>query len=120
MEFQLLEVNISTSDSDDFLSSNHVELFMKTAQDFSFPPVIASCPSSFYSSSTKSMLTHKTLGANILLSGNHFSCNFGIKSDSIRSLFNIDPFLLTMEDWVFLFDNIYPDRSIVLMPTRLM
>jgi glycosyltransferase involved in cell wall biosynthesis len=106
-------------DSDDFLLKNHVSLFKATAHQNSYPPIVAA-RSSFKSSSN--LFSKRQVGKSIiyksteLLFGNQFSCNFGVRSDALRSRFVEDRSVVTMEDWIFLLQNTFPDRTIAMMP----
>jgi glycosyltransferase involved in cell wall biosynthesis len=106
-------------DSDDLLLPNHVSLFKLTAHQHGLPPIVAA-QSSFVSSNAHWNNsvdgTKIILSPTILLYGNQFSCNYGVRVDSLRHLFVEDTSLVAMEDWIFLFENTFPDQYIHLMP----
>ena len=46
-----------------------------------------------------------------LLDGNHFACNFGIKSNNLNlKLFREERKYSILEDWIFLLENLYDDK----------
>lgn len=106
-------------DSDDILLPFHVSLFKQTARQHGLPLVVAS--QSTFNSRVNRCYEHIenrkiVLPSKVLLYGNQFSCNFGVRVDSLNHLFVEDRSLVTMEDWIFLFENTYPNLGISLMP----
>ncbi len=107
-------------DSDDILSSHHLQQLFETVINYNTPDVIAGTssqqlpPEVFqYKSSLSNDISF--IHNRVLLLGNPFSCNFAIKRTSVRHLFNTRRDLATMEDWIFLIQNLLPDRSLLLM-----
>jgi hypothetical protein len=117
-------ISLSTSeyvyflDSDDVLLTNHVTLFKYTAYRNQLPAIIAS-KSTF--NTNKVRPKHRInppeiiLSPSVLLYGNQFSCNYGVRVNALRHLFVEDRSVVAMEDWIFLLENTFPDVDIVLM-----
>lgn len=113
-------------DSDDQLLPNHIFFLKKVILQLGHPDLVAaqssfSAPDSTFLASPSPLPLHY-YSCTDLLDGNRFSCNFAIRRASIRSPFPAHRSFVTMEDWMFLLLNTYPDRSIAYLsyPTVVM
>lgn len=96
-------------DSDDYLPPSYINKLAAIIYEHGSPPVLVTLSSqrnldylTFIRSFSKSVFS---ISPYVFLLGNPFSCNITIKRSHISSLFNEDPSILTMEDWIFLFQN---------------
>lgn len=105
-------------DSDDCLPPSYINKLAAIIHEHELPPVLVTLSSyrnldylPFIRSSTRSVFSLSPL---VLLLGNPFSCNITIKRTHINYPFNQERSILTMEDWIFLFQNTMSLSSLLL------